>query len=213
LLTSPQLLLMDEPLSSLDVGRKREILPHIESLPRTFNVPVLYVTHNVDEVVRLAGDVVLLAAGRVAAHGSVTDIFERGDLLSLTGGLDAGSVLRTRVVEYRNGVATLALGAQHVRVPTAALSIGTSLAVRIHARDVAIATQRPQHLSIRNILAATILRIEPSTSMNVELVLDIDGEHLRSRITRDALDELELRAGQNVFALIKSVALENNLLG
>ena len=213
LLTSPQLLLMDEPLSSLDVGRKREILPHIENLPRTFNVPVLYVTHNIDEVVRLADDVVLLAAGRVAAHGSVTDVFERGDVLSLTGGLDAGSVLRTRVIEHRNGIATLALGAQHLRVPTAALPVGTGLPIRIHARDVAIATQRPQHLSIRNILAATILRVEPTTSMNVDIVLDIDGEHLRSRITRDALEELGLEEGQAVFALIKSVALESTLLG
>jgi molybdate transport system ATP-binding protein len=213
LLTSPQLLLMDEPLSSLDVARKREILPHIESLPRRFNVPVLYVTHNVDEVVRLAGDVVLLAAGRVVANGSVTDIFERSDLLSLTGAFDAGTVLRTRLVEHRNGIATLALGSQHLRVPTGPLPVGTNLPIRIHARDVAIAMQRPQQLSIRNILAARILRVEPATSMNVELLLDVDGEHLRSRITRDALDELRLEAGQNVFALIKSVALENSLLG
>jgi molybdate transport system ATP-binding protein len=213
LLASPQLLLMDEPLSSLDAGRKREILPHIENLPRRFNVPVLYVTHNVDEVARLAGDVLLLAAGRVAAHGSVTDIFERSDLSSFTGGLDAGAVLRARVVEHRNGIATLALGAQQLRVPTSSLPVGASVPIRIHARDVAIATLRPQQLSIRNILAARILRIEPSTTINVELVLDVDGEHVRSRITRDALEELALEAGQEVFALIKSVALENNLLG
>ncbi len=80
LLTSPRLLLMDEPLSSLDAARKREILPHIERLPRTFGVPVLYVTHNVDEVTRLASDVMLLARGRVAARGSVEQIFERIDL-------------------------------------------------------------------------------------------------------------------------------------
>lgn len=213
LLMSPQLLLMDEPLSSLDIGRKREILPHIESLPHRFNVPVLYVTHNVDEVVRLAGDVLLLAAGRVVAHGNVTDIFERSDLSSFTGGLEAGAVLRTRVLEHRNGIATLALGTQRLRVPATALPVGAHLAIRIHARDVAIATLRPQQLSIRNILTARILRIEPPSSTDVELVLDVDGEHLRARITRDAHDELGLEAGQTVFALIKSVALENNLLG
>ena len=212
LLMSPQLLLMDEPLSSLDAGRKREILPHIENLPRRFDVPVLYVTHNVDEVARLAGDVLLLAAGRVAAQGSVTDIFERGDLSSLTGGLDAGAVLRGRVIEHRNGIAILALGSQQLRVPASALTVGMSLPIRIHARDVAIATLRPQQLSIRNILAARILRIEPSTTIDVELVLDIGGEHLRARITRDALEELGLEVGKEVFALIKSVALENNLL-
>ncbi|HZL96501.1 MAG TPA: molybdenum ABC transporter ATP-binding protein [Vicinamibacterales bacterium] len=214
LLMSPQLLLMDEPLSSLDVGRKREILPHIEDLPRRFNVPVLYVTHNVDEVVRLAGDVVLLAAGRVAAHGSVADIFERSDLSSFIGDPDAGAVLRTRVVEHRDGIATLALGAQRVRVPAAAaLPVGATVPIRIHARDVAIATVRPQRLSIRNILTSRVLRIEPPTAIHVDLVLDVEGEHLRARITRDALEDLGLETGQTVFALIKSVALENNLLG
>ena len=107
LLTSPQLLLMDEPLSSLDVGRKREILPLIEQLPRQFGVPVLYVTHNVDEVARLASHVLLLAGGRVAAYGTVAEVFERVDLEPYTGGLEAGTVLRTRVAEHRDGVATL----------------------------------------------------------------------------------------------------------
>jgi len=213
LLTTPRLLLMDEPLSSLDVGRKREILPLIEELPRAFGVPVLYVTHNVDEVARLASRTLLLAAGRVVAHGTVTEVFERADLESFTGGLEAGAVLRTRVAAHAAGVATLAVGAQHLRVPMADAPLGAPRPIRIHARDVAIATERPRHLSIRNVLSARILRIEPAASGNVDLLLDVDGEHLRSRITRDACDELGLAAGQNVFALIKSVALESTLRG
>jgi molybdate transport system ATP-binding protein len=213
LLTSPQLLLMDEPLSSLDVGRKREILPLIEQLPRQFGVPVLYVTHNVDEVARLASRVLLLAGGRVAAYGTVAEVFERVDLESYVGGLEAGAVLRTRVAEYRDGVATLAVGGQRLRVPMSDAPIGAVRPIRIHARDVAIATERPRNLSIRNVLAAKILRIETSATGNVELLLDVEGEHLRSRITRDACDELELKVEQYVFALIKSVALESTLLG
>ena len=213
LLTSPQLLLMDEPLSSLDVRRKREILPLIEQLPRQFGVPVLYVTHNVDEVARVASHVLLLAAGRVAAYGTVAEVFERVDLEPYIGGLETGTVLRTRVAEHRDGVATLLVGSERLRVPMSDAPVGALRPIRINARDVAIATEKPRHLSIRNVLAAKILRIEPSATGNVELLLDVEGEHLRSRITRDACDELNLQVDQNVFALIKSVALESTLLG
>ena len=213
LLTSPRLLLMDEPLSSLDIGRKREILPLIEQLPRQFGVPVLYVTHNVEEVARLATHVLLLAGGRVAAYGTVAEVFERIDLEPYTGGLEGGTVLRTRVAEHRDGVATLVVGGERLRVPMSDAPIGAVRPIRIHARDVAIATERPRNLSIRNVLTAKILRIEPSATGNVDLLLDIEGEHLRSRITRDACDELELKTDQYVFALIKSVALESTLLG
>jgi molybdate transport system ATP-binding protein len=212
LLTSPRLLLMDEPLSSLDVSRKRDILPHIERLPATFGVPVLYVTHSVDEVARLANDVLLLAGGRVAAHGPVAEILERIDLGSLTGGLEAGALLRVRVEQVAHGIATLLLGAQRLRVPMQDTAAGAELRIRVHARDVAIATLQPRQLSIRNILAAEILQIGAGAGVNVELLLDVDGQRVRSRITRDALEELDLRPGQQVFALIKSVALESTLL-
>jgi molybdate transport system ATP-binding protein len=211
LLTNPRLLIMDEPLSSLDVKRKREILPHIETLPQTFGVPILYVTHNLDEVARLANDVVLLAEGRVAASGSIANVFERTDLGALTGGLEAGVVLRAHVAAHDDGVATLRVGTQQLRVPMAAAQVGTTRPIRIHARDVAIATVRPEKISIRNVLVGRIRQIEHGNNMNVELLLDIDGEHLRARITRDALDELGLSAGNEVFALVKSVALESSL--
>ena len=97
LLTSPDLMLMDEPLSSLDTTRKREIVPHIEALPARFGVPVLYVTHDVDEVARLASEVVLMSQGRVAAHGPVADVLERIDLWTFTGEREAGAVLRASV--------------------------------------------------------------------------------------------------------------------
>jgi molybdate transport system ATP-binding protein len=211
LLRSPRLLLMDEPLSSLDVKRKREILPHIEALPEIFGVPVLYVTHNLDEVARLAKDVVLLAEGRVAAYGNVAEVFERTDLGELMGGLEAGVVLRARVAAHDNGIATLRVGTQQLRVPMATAEIGTDRPIRIHARDVAVATVRPEKLSIRNVLKGRILLIEIGSNMNVELLLDVDGEHLRARITRDALEELDLAVGREVFALVKSVALESSL--
>lgn len=211
LLSGPRLLLMDEPLSALDIARKREILPLIERLPTQFGVPVLYVTHNLDEMARLATNVLLLADGRVAGYDSVANVFERTDLLSSVGSAEGGVVLTVRVVDHRDGVATLALGSQQLRTPLGAPSLGTTRRIRIHARDVAIATERPHNLSIRNVLAARIVSIEAGANMNVELLLDVEGARLRSRITRDAATELGLAPGQSVFALVKSVALENAL--
>lgn len=209
LLTSPRLLLMDEPLSALDIGRKREIVPLLERLPAVFGVPVLYVTHNVDEVARLASSMLLLKAGRIVASGRVEDVLERLDLDDLTGGRDTGAVLHVRVEAGRRGAAALRLTEQLLHVPVARLGVGLPLRIRIHARDVALATERPRGLSIRNVLQARILRIDADESINVDVLLEVDGQHLRSRITRDALEELALAPGQPVFALIKSVALES----
>jgi molybdate transport system ATP-binding protein len=211
LLASPRLLLMDEPVSSLDIKRKREILPHIERLPETFGVPILYVTHNLDEVARLANDVVLMAQGRIVAHEGAAQIFERADLETLMGGLEAGVLVRARVAAHDNGIATLLIGKQQLRVPMSAAEVGATRPIRIHARDVAIATVRPEKLSIRNVLVGRIRRIEPGSNMNVELALDIDGELIRARITQEALQELGLSVGLEVFALVKSVALESPL--
>ena len=209
LLTSPRLLLMDEPLSSLDIGRKREIVPLLERLPEVFGVPVLYVTHNVDEVARLASNMLLLKAGRIVASGRVEDVLERLDVDDLNGGRDTGAVLHVRVEAGRRGGAALRLTEQLLHVPVARLGVGLPLRIRIHARDVALATERPRGLSIRNVLEARILRIDADEPINVDVLLEVDGQHLRSRITRDALEELALAPGQPVFALIKSVALES----
>jgi molybdate transport system ATP-binding protein len=141
----------------------------------------------------------------------VAEVFERTDLGMLMGGLEAGVVLRARVTAHDNGIATLRVGTQQLRVPMARADVGAVRPIRIHARDVAIATVRPEKLSIRNVLTGRIRLIDSGSNMNVEIVLDIDGEHLRARITRDALEELDLAVGREVFALIKSVALESSL--
>jgi molybdate transport system ATP-binding protein len=209
LLTSPRLLLMDEPLSSLDLGRKREIVPLIERLPKTFGVPVLYVTHNIDEVARLATDMLLLKGGRLVASGSVAELLGRIDLDDLTGTHDAGAVLHVLVEGGRGGAAALRLREQVLYVPAARAPSGAPLRIRVHARDVALATERPRGLSIRNVLEGRILRIDVDAPAHADVLLDVDGQHLRSRITCDALEELSLAPGQAVFALIKSVALES----
>jgi len=212
LLTSPRLLLMDEPLSSLDVARKREIIPHIERLAETFGVPVLYVTHNIDEVARLADDMLLMRAGTIAAEGPVAELLEQLDFALADGERDTGAVLHVTVEAGRAGFAALRLKEHVLQVPMAKLRVGMPLRIRVHARDVALATERPRGLSIRNVLPSRILRIDIDEPANAEVLLDVDGQRLRARITRDAVADLELAPGQEVFALVKSVALESTLL-
>jgi molybdate transport system ATP-binding protein len=211
LLTSPRLLVMDEPLSSLDATRRREIAAYIERVPEKFGVPILYVTHDIDEVIRLADRMLLLSRGAVAARGGVKEILERSDLWPLTGRLEAGSILEGVVVWHRSGMTQVLLDGQPVRMPQIAVPPGKTIRLHVHARDVAIATERPSHLSIRNVLAARIERIDLDETVYAELVLNIGVQALRARITREALEELHLAPRQSVYALIKSVVLDEPL--
>lgn len=212
LLQKPRVLLMDEPLSALDAARKAEIIPYIERLTADFATPVLYVTHNVEEVARLANTMVLLADGRIAAHGSVAEVLERVDLWPLTGRLEAGAVLQAEVLTTANGMTSLNVQGETLRIPAIELAAGTHVRLRVQARDVALATERPIRLSIRNMLTASILKIDLDESVFAELLLDVGGQHLRSRVTREAVEDLQLEEGQQVYALIKSVAFEGKML-
>ena len=212
LLAAPRVMLLDEPLSALDLRRKAEIIPYIERLAGDFGVPVLYVTHNVDEVARLASSMVLLADGRMAAMGGVAEILERVELWPITGRLKAGSVLEAVAGETCDGMTSLEVGGETLRVPAIGVSAGALVHLRVQAKDVAIARERPERLSIRNVLPARLMSIEFAEAPFVELLLDVRGQHLRSRVTREAVDELGLREGQSVFALIKSVAFDVRLL-
>ena len=211
LLTSPRVLLMDEPLSSLDTARKREIISYIEELPGRFAIPVLYVTHDIDEVTRLSSRMLLLSAGRMAAHGDVSEILQRIDLWSSTGRLEAGSVIEARIERHAEGMTHLAFETGRLQIPAIDAVPGKRIRLRIHARDVAVATERPRHLSIRNVLPATIETIDLDATVHVELLLSVGAQTLRARITRSALEDLGLAEGQFVHALIKSVLFEGRL--
>ncbi len=212
LLTNPHLLLMDEPLSALDLRRKTEIIPYIERLTDDFQIPVLYVTHNVEEVTRLASRIVLLADGRIVARGGVAEVLERVELWPLTGRLEAGTVLEAAVGETVNGMTSLDVEGEALRVPAIDIAVGAQVRLRVQARDVALATERPQSLSIRNILHARILNIGLDETVFAEVLLEVGKQHLRSRVTREAVEDLGLEEGQQLFALIKSVAFEGRLL-
>jgi molybdate transport system ATP-binding protein len=219
LLAAPRLLLMDEPLASLDAPRKAEILPFIERLRDELHVPVIYVSHAMEEIVRLADTLVLLSEGKVAAVGSVEELTSRLDLRPLTGRYEAGAVIRTTLAghDVTFGLSELAFPGGRLRVSHLPLPLGTPVRVRIRARDVALSRTRPTGISIRNIFAARILEIAPDRGPLVDLRLDIGPPQqqvpLWARITQRSLQELDLTVGSEVFALLKTVALDRPSLG
>ncbi len=212
LLTSPRLLLMDEPVSALDIGKRAEVVDMIAELPQAFGIPVLYVTHDAAELMRLAGDAVLLSRGGISAVGSVEEVvyaagFADNDVLR-----DAGAVLRAVVREHRDGMSVLGLGRTSIRVPRIRGEAGREVAIHIPARDVVLATKRPSGISIRNVLPARITEIAARDGSICDVSLDVEGQMLVARITPDALGELQLEVGVELFALVKSVAIDDAFL-
>ncbi|UUX51089.1 molybdenum ABC transporter ATP-binding protein [Nisaea acidiphila] len=214
LVSRPRLLLMDEPLSALDLRRKMEILPYIERLRDEMDLPVLYVTHSIDELSRLADHVLLIRDGAVAAQGPVPEIMQRMDLGPMMGRFEAGVILEGPVVSQDPDFAMtdLAIGKQILRMPNIEADPGTVVRVRIRARDVSIATREPAGLSIRNALRARISEIFVEEGAFAEVLMDVDGTGLRARITRESVSQLELKPGMDVYALIKSSAVDRRLI-
>lgn len=214
ILAEPRLLLMDEPLVALDAARKEEILPFIAALRGALDIPVVYVSHAMDEVIRLADTLVLIDGGKVAATGTVEELTSRIDLRPLTGRFEAGAVIRTvlRGHDKVYGLSELAFPGGRLRVPHINLPLGTPLRLRIQARDVVLASAAPSGLSIRNAFAGRVVEISPDKGPLVDLRLDIgtstEPVMLWARITQRALADLRLAVGSPVHAMVKTVALE-----
>ncbi len=216
LLTRPRLLLLDEPLSALDVGRKADILPYLEEAPRRFGIPAIHVSHAVEEVAQIADRVVVLSDGGVQAIGKVGEVLERLDLQPYTGRFEAGSLVEATVLEHDAGyrLTHLQLSRQRLTMPMVAfLEPGDQVRLRVRARDVALAIRRPEGLSIRNILAGTVVEIsaEAETAF-AEVLVDVGGERLRARITRASVADLRLEPGLSVYALIKSATFDRRAI-
>lgn len=209
LLTSPRILLMDEPLSALDTNSKQEILPYLERLHRDLEIPVLYVSHAMDEVARLADHLVLLDQGRVMASGALGETLARLDLPTAHFD-DAGAVIEAAVAEHDETyhLTRLDFSGGSLWVGQVQQPFGNKVRARVLARDVSIATQQPHGSSITNILHARIAEIRDEGPDKVIVRLTVGESHvLLSRITRRSRDLLKLTAGMDVFAQVKSVAL------
>lgn len=214
LLTQPRLLLLDEPMAGLDHARRAELLPYLDTTLRKLGIPALYVSHSVEEVVRLADRVLAMSQGRIIASGASEDVFERLDLEPLEREFESGSVLAGTLVAHdaRLMLSRVDLGGQTIELPMPpALQPGDAVRLRIRARDVAIATRRPDHLSIRNALEGQITMIDaPETSPYADLVISIGAGQLRARLTRASVEALELAEGLTVFALVKSASFDRD---
>ena len=212
LLSQPKLLLMDEPLSALDQMTKDEILPYLERLHETLDLPILYISHDMAEVARLADQLVLMRAGRVIAVGALGDL--QADLsLPLALSRDAAVSLDATVVaqDAADGMATLAVVGGSFLLPAEPLQVGEHRRLRVLADDVSLAREKPSRSTIVNVLPARILSIRSQSDHRVTALLglgsDGSGAKLLSRVTERSWKELDLKPGLDVFAQVKGVAL------
>ena len=209
LLAGPRLLLLDEPLASLDQPRRNEILPYLERLHRELEVPVIYVSHAIDEVVRLADHLVLLAGGRVAASGPLTETLARLDLPEAFAE-EAGLVVEGTVgaSDPAYGLVRIDFPGGSVQVAHAAEQVGRRLRLQIKARDVSLAMEKPRDTSILNLVPARVVAVaETPGAAHVLVRLDAGGTPLVARITRLSRDRLRLAPGADFWAQIKAVAV------
>ena len=207
LLTRPSLLLLDEPLSALDRERKAEILPYLDDLAGRFAVPTLYVSHNVDEVVRIAERTVIINAGRIEAAGPTAAVI---NAYGLENEIAVASVLNGVVTGHdeKYNLTKVAIGDGAIFLPiNQHKAIDASVNIKVDARNVAVATALSKDISIRNVLPATIETLSPDEgSPFVDVVLRVSGERLRAQVTRAACDDLALAPGQAVYALVKTAS-------
>lgn len=215
LLANPRLLLMDEPLAALDQPRKDEILPFIERLRDDLAIPIVYVSHSMREIVRLADTLALVSQGRIVASGPLDEITSRLDLRPLTGRYEAGAVLIAEVERHHDGD-----GMSELRFPGGRLLVsrlraepGQEIRVRVRARDVALALAPQDRISILNQLPATVRAFGEDDGPMVDVLLDLGGAALWARITNRSRRRLALAEGSRVYALIKAVALDSHGLG
>jgi len=208
LLAAPRLLILDEPLTGLDIARKAEILPYLERLRHHLGLPILFISHALDEVVRLTDRLVLMDHGAVMSVGPLAAMMPRLGLISL--GAEAGALIETRVVaiEETYRLATLAFSGSSLMVPCEGLRLGEAVRVHVRARDVAIAIEPPSRISMLNVLPARIAGLSEPRDGMVDVTLTAGGTELVARITALSAERLALVPGLAVHAMIKSVAFE-----
>ena len=209
LLSSPRMLLMDEPLAALDDTRKIEILPYLEALRDEMNIPIIYVSHSVSEVARLADRVIVMSEGKVAMAGTAADVLSQTSISIATDRREAGSLVEGKVVNYdpKHKLTTIGFRTSKIYVSGTEVAVGKRVRVHILAKDVMLSTIRPEQLSALNILEGTVSAIT-FESGTADVQVDCQGTIILARITELSCGRLGLRPGMLVFAIIKTVALE-----
>lgn len=215
LLSAPRLLLMDEPLANLDIGRRREIMPFLDALHERLRLPVIFVSHNMEEIVRLADRVAVLEGGRVVASGGVAEVLNRLDVQNLIMGDSnddsLGTIMDARIESHDDSENLTELAGCGFRLVVQRLHqpVGASVRFRLHARDIAIATERPRNLSVQNVMDGRIDTLEDAGGGQVDLsIRTLEGGTLfHALVTKRAARLLRLEVGMPVWGLIKTVAI------
>ncbi|NNU79435.1 molybdenum ABC transporter ATP-binding protein [Halovulum dunhuangense] len=214
LLSHPRLLLMDEPLAALDEARKAEILPYLERLRDQTDIPILYVSHSVTEVARLATTVIALESGRVVKQGPAAEVLADPQAVPALGVREAGSVLAGRVLRHDpDGLSEIAVSAGRFFLPQVAAEPGAQVRIRIEAQDVILSRGRPEGLSALNILPATVSEVRRGTGPGVMVQLRAGDDLILARITRRSADLLGIAPGMTCFCIVKSVAIARRNVG
>jgi molybdate transport system ATP-binding protein len=210
LLSRPRLLLMDEPLASLDEARKAEVLPYLDRLHTTSGVPIIYVSHAGEEVTRLADFLVLLADGRVKAAGPLHELSSRIEHWGALGAAFTGAILEGSIVAHDSErlLSKIETSAGPFYAPTIASPVGSRVRLRIPARDVVLATAPPTGLSVQNILRGTLTQLVNDGAGRTRVQLDVAGTAVLAELTTDAARRLGLKQGEEAYALVKSVGFE-----
>ena len=208
LLTDPEILLMDEPLSALDLPRKRELMNYLERLSKEINIPILYVTHSLDELLRLAERVVLLSGGKVEAYDVLENIWESPLFLPWKQENEQSAVLPLPVFMHNPSykMTALSIGDQHIWINQVEAQINDNVRICIHSSDVSISLNKVEQSSIRNTLYGRIVKILELEN-RVDLKLDIGGKHLWASISKWSFQDLALQLGQLVYAQIKAISV------
>jgi molybdate transport system ATP-binding protein len=212
LLSGPRVLVLDEPLASLDAARREEVLPYLEKLRDELAIPMIYVSHQFEEVLRLATHVVLMDQGRVLSQGPLDELSLHPELRAIVGPDAVGAVIHGVVesVDGGTGLANIRIGTNVLRIGLREAKAGAHVRTQLLARDIILATSRPENLSVRNIMTGTIARIVPDVEDTELVYVDIGGASILSRVTRAASDALSLRPGLPVWALVKSVSIRGH---
>ena len=212
LLRSPKMILMDEPLAALDEARKEEVLSYIERLHTELNTPIIYVSHNIDEICRVCDQLVVLEEGRISAQGELQSVLLQTELPILAG-KEAGSVLIGKICEYDTtfDLTLVELSASRLWVPGQFGKSLSEIRLRVRANDVSLCLERPVSTSILNIIEVEVMRVQDETTGSVLVHFCSGTDVFLSRITRRSYSELALESGMKIFAQLKSVAVKNPL--
>ncbi|WP_337954638.1 molybdenum ABC transporter ATP-binding protein [Sediminimonas qiaohouensis] len=214
LLTAPRLLLMDEPLAALDAGRKAAILPYIERLRDHATIPIVYVSHDLSEVARLADHMVMMRAGRVLRAGPVAELLSDPGMADAIGVREMGALMPARVTRHHDdGLTELGVSGGQLFLPRVQAAPGTALRLRIAAHEVILSRTRPTGLSALNILPGTITELRHGDGPGVIVKLRVGDDDLLARITRRSADEMGLHPGIACHAIVKSVSIAQTDVG